>query len=59
MIAANQIKECFVPGLVGVVLFLGLIVNALETKRNLCHDTGRSFEAAQIANKLRASTSAQ
>jgi hypothetical protein len=52
MPAANQIKEYFVPGLVGAILFLGLFVNVI-TKRNLCHDTGRSFEAAQIANMLR------
>ena len=49
MPAASKIKECFtlVPGLVGVVLFLGLIVNA-STKRDMCRDTGRSFEAAQV-----------
>jgi hypothetical protein len=52
MPAANQIKERFVPGLVGVALFLALLVNVI-TKRNMCHDTGRSFEAAQIANMLR------
>ena len=40
------------PGLVGVALFLALLVNVI-TKRNMCHDTGRSFEAAQIANMLR------
>jgi hypothetical protein len=50
MLAANQIKERFVPGLVGVLL--ALLVNVI-TKRNMCHDTGRSFEAAQIANMLR------
>jgi hypothetical protein len=52
MPAANQMKECFVPGLVGVALFLGLLVNVI-TKRNMCHDTGHSFEAAQIASMLR------
>jgi hypothetical protein len=52
MLAANQIKERFVPGLVGVALILALFVNVI-TKRNMCHDTGRSFEAAQIANMLR------
>ena len=52
MLAANQIKERFVPGLVGVALLLALFVNVI-TKRNMCHDTGRSFEAAQIANMLR------
>jgi hypothetical protein len=52
MLAVNQIKERFVPGLVGVALFLALFVNVI-TKRNMCHDTGRSFEAAQIANMLR------
>ena len=49
MLAANQIKERFVPGLVGVALLLALFVNVI-TKRNMCHDTGRSFEAAQIAS---------
>jgi hypothetical protein len=52
MLAANQIKERFVPGLVGVALVLALLVN-VSTKRNMCHDTGRSFETAQIANMLR------
>jgi hypothetical protein len=52
MPAANQMKECFVPGLVGVALFLGLLVNVI-TKRNMCHDTGHSFEAAQITSVLR------
>ena len=47
MLAANQIKERFVPGLVGVALLLALFVN-VTTKRNMCHDTGRSFEAAQV-----------
>jgi hypothetical protein len=52
MLAANQIKERFVPGLVGVALLLALFVN-VTTKRNMCHDTGRSFEASQIASTLR------
>ncbi len=52
MLAANQIKERFVPGLVGVALVLALFVNVI-TKRNMCHDRGRSFEGAQIANMLR------
>jgi hypothetical protein len=52
MLAANQIKERFVPGLVGVALILALFVNVI-TKRNMCHEAGRSFEAAQIANMLR------
>jgi hypothetical protein len=43
----------FAPALVGVVLFLGLVGNAIETKRNMCHDTGRLFEAAQLASMLR------
>ena len=42
MLAANQIQERFVPGLVGVALCLALFVNII-TKRNMCHDTGRSF----------------
>jgi hypothetical protein len=42
----------FVPGLVGAALFLALLVNVI-TKRNMCHDTGHSFEAAPIANMLR------
>jgi hypothetical protein len=46
MLAANQIKERFVPGLVGVALLLALFVN-VTTKRNMCHDTGRSFEPAR------------
>ena len=45
-------RECFVPGLVGVALLLALFVNVI-TKRNMCHDTGRSFQAVQIANMLR------
>jgi len=49
MPAANQ----FAPALVGVALFLGLVVNAFETKRNMCHDTGRSFEAAKVASMFR------
>jgi hypothetical protein len=52
MLAANQIEALFVPGLVGVALVLALFVNVI-TKRTMCHDTGRSFEAAQIANMLR------
>ena len=52
MLAANQIKERFVPGLVGVALLLALFVN-VTTKRNMCHDTGHSFEAAQITSVLR------
>jgi hypothetical protein len=52
MLAATQIKERFVPGLVGVALFLALLVNVI-TKRNMCHDTGRSFEIAPIASMLR------
>ncbi len=43
----------FAPALVGIVLLLGLVVNALEPKRVMCHETGRSLEAAQIANILR------
>jgi hypothetical protein len=52
MTAASQITDRLVPVLVGVALFLALFVN-VTTKRNMCHDTGRSFEAAQIANMLR------
>jgi hypothetical protein len=52
MLAANQIKEHFVPGLVGLALVLAVFVNVI-TKRTMCHDAGRSFEAAQIANMLR------
>ena len=37
MLAANQIKERFVPGLVGVALLLALFVN-VTTKRNMCHE---------------------
>jgi hypothetical protein len=53
MPAAIQIKDWRAPAFVGLVLFLGLIVNALEPKRTMCHETGRSFEAAQIASMLR------
>ena len=54
MSAATQINHDWrAPAFVGVVLFLGLFLNALETKRIMCHDTGRSFEAAQFANMLR------
>jgi hypothetical protein len=52
LLAANQIKERFVPGLVGVALVLALFVN-VTTKRTMCHDRGQPFEAAQIANMLR------
>jgi hypothetical protein len=52
MLAANQIKGRFVPGLVGAALVLALFVNVIA-KRTMCHDTGRSFEDAQIANMLR------
>ena len=49
MPAANQLA----PALVGIALFLGSVVNAFETKRNMCHDTERWFEAAQIASMFR------
>jgi hypothetical protein len=49
---ANQINKRFVPGLVGVALLLALLGNVMA-KRTMCHDTGQSFEAAQIANMLR------
>jgi hypothetical protein len=52
MLAANQTKERFVRGLVGVALCLAFIVN-VSTKRNMCHDTGRSFDTSHIANMLR------
>jgi hypothetical protein len=52
MLAANQIEARFVPGLVGVALVLALFVNVI-TKRTMCHDTGRSFEATQITDMLR------
>lgn len=52
MLAANQINERFLPGSVGVALFLALLVNVI-TKRNTSHDTGRSLEATQIASMLR------
>jgi hypothetical protein len=44
---------CKTQRFVGLVLFLGLIVNALAPKRTMCHEMGRSFEAAQIASMLR------
>jgi hypothetical protein len=52
MLAANQMKERYVPVLVGMALVLALFVNVI-TKRTMCHDAGRSFEAAQIADMLR------
>jgi hypothetical protein len=54
MPAAIQIKDWRAPAFVGLVLFLGLLIgNALEPKRTMCHETVRSFEAAQIASMLR------
>ena len=52
MLAAEQIEARFVPGLVGLALVLAVFVNVI-TKRTMCKDTGRSFEAAQTANMLR------
>jgi hypothetical protein len=52
MLAAIRTDERFVPGLVAVALVVALLVN-VSTKRTMCHDTGRSFETAQIANMLR------
>jgi hypothetical protein len=52
MLAAYKINERFVPGLIGVALVLAIFVNVI-TKRNMCHDTGRSFETSQIADMLR------
>jgi hypothetical protein len=49
---AVVMKERYVPVLVGMALVVAVFVNVL-TKRIMCHDTGRSFETAQIANMLR------